>query len=177
MVSKEVLLTYPDWSKPFTIHTDASDFQLGAVISQNDKPIAFFSRKLNLAQRNYTTTDKELLSIVECLKQFRNILFGYEIINNSLFWPQESSPRRKVSELQRVTRWRLLLEEYGPDIRHIKGVENVVADAISRLPMANNDEPSTDKVQSHMNELFNIGNRNNDNGFLSTYLMCKGYKI
>jgi len=55
--------------------------------------------------------------------------------------------------------------EYGPDIRHIKEVDNVVADAISRLPMANNDELSTDKVQSHINELFNIGNRNNDNGF------------
>ena len=56
MVSKEVILAYPDWTKPFVIHTDASDFQLGAVISQNDKPIAFFSRKLNSAQRNYTTT-------------------------------------------------------------------------------------------------------------------------
>jgi len=70
MVSKEVILAYPDWTQPFVIHTDASDFQLGAVISQNNKPIAFFSRKLNSAQRNYTTTEKELLSIVECLKEF-----------------------------------------------------------------------------------------------------------
>ena len=80
MVAKETLLAYPDWSKPFIVHTDASDYQLGAVISQDDKPIAFFSRKLNRAQKNYTTTEKELLSIVECLKQFRNILYGYEII-------------------------------------------------------------------------------------------------
>ncbi|GFH61806.1 hypothetical protein CTEN210_18281 [Chaetoceros tenuissimus] len=79
MVTEEVFLTYPDWSKPFDIHTDASDKQLGAVISQNGKPIAFFSRRLSKSQRNYTTTEKELLSIVECLKQFRNILFGYEI--------------------------------------------------------------------------------------------------
>jgi len=63
MVSKEALLTYPDWSKPFTIHTDASEFQLGAVISQNDKPITFFSRKLNLTQRNYTTTEKEFFPL------------------------------------------------------------------------------------------------------------------
>ena len=163
MVSKEALLTYPDWSKPFTIHTDASDFQLGAVISQDDKPIAFFSRKLNSAQRNYTTTEKELLSIVECLKQFRNIVFGYEIIVYSDH--KNLVHAATVSESQRVMRWRLLLEEYGPDIRHIKGVDNVVADAISRLPMANDDEPSTDKVQSHINELFNIRNGNNDNGF------------
>ena len=55
-------------NKPFEIHTDASDYQLGVVISQEVKPIAFFSRKLNKAQKNYTTTEKELLSIVECIK-------------------------------------------------------------------------------------------------------------
>ena len=44
MVCRETLLTYPDWSKPFDIHTDASDYQLGSVISQEGKPIAFFSR-------------------------------------------------------------------------------------------------------------------------------------
>ena len=75
MVCQQTLLTYPDWNKPFDIHTDASDYQLGAVISQEGKPIAFFSRKLNSAQKNYTTTEKELLSIVETLKEFRNILF------------------------------------------------------------------------------------------------------
>lgn len=78
MVLEEVFLTYPDWSKPFDIHTDASDKQLGAVISQDEKPIAFFSRRLSKSQRNYTTTEKKLLSIVECLKEFQNILFGYE---------------------------------------------------------------------------------------------------
>jgi hypothetical protein len=50
MVSRETLLNYPDWSKPFDIHTDASDKQLGAVISQDGKPIAFFSRRLSKAQ-------------------------------------------------------------------------------------------------------------------------------
>ena len=70
MVSKDILLNYPDWNKPFDIHKDASDKQLGAVISQNNKPIAFFSHQLSIAQQNYTTTEKELLSIVECLKQF-----------------------------------------------------------------------------------------------------------
>ena len=51
MVCKETLLNYPDWSQPFDIHTDASDYQLGAVISQKGKPIEFFSRKLNSAQK------------------------------------------------------------------------------------------------------------------------------
>ena len=50
IIAKEVVLAYPDFSKPFVIHTDASHYQLGAVISQDGKPIAFYSRKLNDAQ-------------------------------------------------------------------------------------------------------------------------------
>ena len=74
IIAKEVLLAYPNFNNRFDIHTDASQTQLGAVISQDNKPIAFYSRKLNPAQTRYTTTEKELLSIVETLKEFRNIL-------------------------------------------------------------------------------------------------------
>ena len=70
IISRETLLSYPNFNEPFDIHTDASDLQLGAVISQNNKPIAFYSRKLNPAQTKYTTTEKELLAIVETLKEF-----------------------------------------------------------------------------------------------------------
>ena len=58
VIGREVLLGYPDFNAPFLIHTDASKFQLGAVIPQKGKPIAFYSRKMNSAQQNYTTTDK-----------------------------------------------------------------------------------------------------------------------
>ena len=51
------MLSHPDFNKPFEIHTDASKYQLGAVIAQDNKPIAFYSRKLNKAQLNYTTTE------------------------------------------------------------------------------------------------------------------------
>jgi len=79
IASKETLLAYPDFNKPFEIYTDASNRQLGSVITQNKQPIAYFSRKLNQAQKNYTTTERELLAIVETLKEFRNILLGHEI--------------------------------------------------------------------------------------------------
>jgi len=68
--SKSTLLAYPDFSKKFVIHTDASHMQLGAVILQDGKPIAFYSQKLNPALTCYTTTECELLSIVEMLKEF-----------------------------------------------------------------------------------------------------------
>jgi hypothetical protein len=132
MVAKETLLAYPDFSKKFTIYADASDKQLGAVIMQEGKPLAYYSRKLNKAQMNYTMTEKELLSIVETLKEFRNILLGYhiEVYTDHLNLTYETT----LNESQRVMRWRLLIEEFGPTLKFIKGEANVVADALSRLP-------------------------------------------
>jgi hypothetical protein len=80
LIARETLLTYPDFNLPFEIHTDASQLQLGACISQNGKPVAFYSRKLNPAQTWYTATERELLSILETLKEFRNIHLGQQII-------------------------------------------------------------------------------------------------
>ena len=67
-ISQDTLLAYPDFNERFDLHTDASNYQLGAVISQNDKPIAFCSLKLTGAQTWYTVTYMELLSIVKTLK-------------------------------------------------------------------------------------------------------------
>jgi hypothetical protein len=79
-MSREALLRFPDFSKPFHIYADASDYQLGSVIMQDGKPLAFYSRKLNSAHCNQTTGEQELLSIVETLKEFKNILPGQRII-------------------------------------------------------------------------------------------------
>ena len=79
MVSSGNLLSDPDWKITLTVHTDAFDKRIGAIISHNNKPIALFSRRINKLQQNYTTTEKELLATVKCLKKFHTILFGYEI--------------------------------------------------------------------------------------------------
>ena len=139
IIARETILAYPDFNKKFSIYTDASDFQLGAVIMQEGKPLAFYSRKLTSAQRNYTTTEKELLSIVETLKEFRNILLGYEIEvftdhKNLTFEATESSS-------QRAQRWRSLLQEFDLTLKFIAGEANVVADAISRLPIEEHATP------------------------------------
>ena len=138
VISQETLLTFPDFEKPFHIYTDASNYQLGAVIMQNDKPLAFYSRKLNSAQKNYTTGEQELLSIVETLKEFRNILWGQEIIVHT---DHINIVYGKLSN-ERITRWRLLLEEFGPQYVHVRGKDNVVADVLSRM------EANFDEVQS-----------------------------
>ena len=78
-LNREMLLSYPDFNKVFEIYTDTNHLQLGAVISQKGKSIAFYSRKLNPVQTRYTTTEKEFLSIIETLKEFRNILLDHKI--------------------------------------------------------------------------------------------------
>jgi hypothetical protein len=78
-IAKDVVLAYPDYSKVFEIYTDASSKQLGAVITQGNRPIAFFSRKLFDAQRKYSITKIELLAIVETLKEFKGMLWGQNI--------------------------------------------------------------------------------------------------
>jgi hypothetical protein len=64
IICRELMLTFPYFSKPFHIYKDASDKQLGAVITQDEKLIVFYSRKLNSAQQRYSTSEQELLSVV-----------------------------------------------------------------------------------------------------------------
>jgi hypothetical protein len=130
-IARELVLAYPDFSKVFEIYTDASSKQLGAVITQENRPIAFFSRKLSTTQRKYSVTKIELLAIVEFLKVFKGMLWGQSI---KVFTEHANLIRDALGmTLDRVYQWRLLQEEYGPKIVYIKGIHNTVEDAISWL--------------------------------------------
>ncbi len=79
-ITKEVVLAYLDFSKPFEIYSNASTMQLGAVINQDNRPITFFSRKLSVMQTKYSVTEIELRAIVETLKEFKGMLWGQSSI-------------------------------------------------------------------------------------------------
>ena len=110
--------------------------QLGAVIAQEGQPIAFYSRRLTDAQTRYTTTERELLAIVETLKEFRSILLGQKIVIHT----DHKNLTYANFNTDRVIRWRLIIEEYGPELQYVEGPKNVVADALSRLGLKDNPE-------------------------------------
>ncbi len=78
-IAKDVILVYLDYSKVFEIYIEASSKQLGAVITQDNRPIAFFSQKLSNSQCKYSITVIELLAIVKTIKEFKGMLWGQNI--------------------------------------------------------------------------------------------------
>lgn len=131
------LLVLPDFSKPFTIHTDASEFATGAVLSQDHgaglQPIAYLSATLSPAERRYSTYDKEMLAIVHALKTWRHLVHGVPVV---VYTDHQalSSFRSQRSLNNRQARWMLELTEFGDnlEIKYKPGSDNVVADALSR---------------------------------------------
>eukprot|EP00804_Cyclotella_cryptica_P029125 CCRYP_005290-RA/>CCRYP_005290-RA protein AED:0.63 eAED:0.47 QI:0/0/0/1/1/1/2/0/226 len=150
-IAHDVALAYPDYTQGFEIYTDSSKYQLGAVSTQNNRPLAFFSRKLIQAQQKYSVTKQELLAIVETLKEFKGMLWGQQM---TVYTDHKNLMQDALGlTSNRVYRWRLLLEEYGPTIVYIKGIHNTVADAISRLDYG----PVTDDRSTWMTLKHNVG--------------------
>ncbi len=103
-IAKDVVLAYPDYIKVFEIYTDASSKQLGAVITQDNRPIVFFSQKLSSTQRKYSVTKIELLAIVKTLKEFKGMLWGQQI---KVFTNHANLMRDALGlTLDRVYQWR-----------------------------------------------------------------------
>lgn len=137
------LLIYPDFSKPFILTTDASGEALGAVLSQGkigeDQPIAYASRSLNKAERNYSTIERELLAIVWATRNFRCYLYGR---NFTVF--TDHKPLIGVFNTKdptsRLVRFHHKLSEFNYEIKYKPGKYNKNADGLSRIPEKNNVE-------------------------------------
>jgi hypothetical protein len=132
-VSKPIL-EYPDFTKEFILTTDASNEGIGAILSQGqigkDLPIAYASKNLNKAERNYSTSEVELLAIVRGIKHFRPYLYGrkFKIASDHkpLMWNMNIKDPGS-----RLLRWRIKLEEYEYELVYKKGALNTNADPLA----------------------------------------------
>jgi RNase H-like domain found in reverse transcriptase/Reverse transcriptase (RNA-dependent DNA polymerase)/Integrase zinc binding domain/Chromo (CHRromatin Organisation MOdifier) domain/Integrase core domain len=135
---KNQILILHDDEKQTWVHADASDYAIGAEISQKDsqgrrRPVLFYSRKLLPAEMNYTTADKEMLAIVQTMRKFRHLLQGTKLPVIVKSDHRNLTSFMTTKELNaRQARWAEDLCSYNFKIEHIKGKENVMADALSR---------------------------------------------
>ena len=136
--STPVLLA-PDFDKPFKLAVDASDIGAGAILIQEDNhgvehPVCYFSRKFNKQQKNYSTIEKECLALILAIQHFEVYLTSSP---SPIVVFSDHNPLSFLHKLknknQRLLRWSLMLQEYDLDIRHIKGRDNIIPDALSRV--------------------------------------------
>ena len=138
MLTSTPVLSSPDFEKTFILQTDASNYGVGAVLSQTDAdglehPIAYFSRKLLDREQKYSTIEKECLAIKLAIKAFQMYLLGRPFIiqtdHRTLQWLSNVK-----DENSRLARWSLALQPYQFNIEHRRGRANANADSLSRVP-------------------------------------------
>ena len=136
ILSGSDILQYPDFSRQFILTTDASNFAIGAVLSQgvigSDKPIAFASRTLNKSEEKYSAIEKELLAVVWACKYFRPYLYGKKFVLYTDHKPLTYGLNLKNTN-NRLVHWGLALTEFDMEIKYRPGKQNVVADSLSRI--------------------------------------------
>lgn len=133
------ILSAPDFDKHFKLAVDASDIGAGAVLLQEDNngvdhPVCYFSKKFNKHQKNYSTIEKECLALVLAIQHFEVYLTSSK---KPIVVFSDHNPLKFLHKLkdknQRLLRWSLMLQEYDLEIRHVKGKDNIIPDALSRV--------------------------------------------
>ncbi|MFS7899882.1 putative nucleotidyltransferase, Ribonuclease H [Helianthus anomalus] len=130
-VTQAPVLALPNFQLPFQVECDASGFGIGGVLSQDNRPIAFFSEKLSEAKQKYSTYDKEFYAIIRSLEYWRHYLLPGEFV---LYSDHQAlrfiNGQHKLNP--RHAKWVEYLQEFSFVIRHKAGTSNTVADALSR---------------------------------------------
>ncbi|GKB98047.1 ty3-gypsy retrotransposon protein [Tanacetum coccineum] len=131
-MQKLVTLALPNFTKPFDVTTDASGIAIGAVLSQENKPIAFFSKKLCHTMQGQSTYTKEFYAITEAVKKWRQYLLGRRF---RIYTDHHSLKHILTQTIQtpEQQKWVTKLLGYDFEVFYKPGRENMVADALSRV--------------------------------------------
>lgn len=152
------ILKFPDFDKPFELTTDASNYAIGAVLTQGKQPVCYASRTLNEHEKVYSATDKEFLAIVWAVTYFRPYLWGrkFKIITDHMPIKYLNKKYSGKEFSQRTQRWLLKLQEYQFDIEYLRGKENKVADFLSRIPSEQNVDQTEESSQDEYSDIATI---------------------
>ncbi|UYV83240.1 hypothetical protein LAZ67_23000261, partial [Cordylochernes scorpioides] len=150
-LANAALLHHPFPEAPLCLTVDASDFAVGAALHQqvgnNFQPIAFFSRKLDAAQRKYSAYDRELLAVYLAIKHFRHLLEGRQFPVYTDHKPLTYAFQQNLDKASpRQCRHLDFIGQFTTDIRHIAGCENVPADFLSRVEPISHHQPYDQKT-------------------------------
>ena len=137
LLTSAPILAYPKLGSQFILDTDASDVGVGAVLSQvqddKERVITYMSKTMNVHERSYCITRKELLAVITALKHFHNYLYGQKILlrtdNSAVSWMKSLK-----APTGQVTRWLQELNTYDMTVEHRAGTSHRNADALSRRP-------------------------------------------
>ena len=133
--AKKCPVTYFNPSKETSLQVDASNKGLGAVLLQEGKPIAFFSKALTETEQRYANIERELVAVVFGCERFRTYLYGCKFQVKSDHKPLEMIRLKNLIEAPpRLQRMLLRLQEYNLSIIYRPGKEMTLADRFSRLP-------------------------------------------
>lgn len=141
-LSSAPLLVLPDFNLPFELACDASKVGIGAVLSQHDRPVAFFSKKLNGARRRYSAYDIEFYAIVQAVRYWRHYLYHREFI---LFTDHEALKHINSQDSLSVRHvsWSAFLQQFTFVLKHRSGASNKVVDTLSRRHLLLTDMRTT----------------------------------
>lgn len=156
LASQDVILSYPNFSKEFQLTTDASNYAIGAVLEQDSRPITFISRTLTKTEENYAANEKEMLAIVWALQSLRMYLYGTtKVVIYTDHQPLTFALSAKNNNAK-LKRWKSRLEEYNHELRYKPGTSNVVADALSRIPVGTQVNSTTATIHSDQSSSHNL---------------------
>ena len=148
------ILGYPDVNRPYSLYTDASDYSVGGILTQDtpegEKVICYVSHQLTTSRMHYPVIEKECFAIIYCLTKLRQYLLGADVTVYTDHAPLKSLFTAEMKNT-RVQRWAILLDEYQVKIKYRQGIHNGRADMLSRIRI----KPTADEIKES-NEIIAI---------------------
>ncbi|XP_048582219.1 uncharacterized protein K02A2.6-like [Nematostella vectensis] len=158
VITSAPVLAYFDNTKETVLNVDASGTGLGAVILQDERPVAFGSKTLSPAETRYANIERELLAIVWGTEKFHTYVYGRRVVVETDHKPLEAIFKKPLNEAPpRLQRMLLKLTKYDLDVRYVPGKKQFISDCLSRAPVSDTKPVSEPEEMIGINLIDSLG--------------------